>query len=224
MHADLWTLILCHLKLRDQAIYRRIEASARDAIVPADDFILKRRFSDNAEHLQSFFAYLRRHVFVYAFNIVLEHIPLSLLYIPKTICFSSVQTLSLRLTRITDRGVESLLRSCCNLAAFICVDNPLGVRACKAVARTAMTSSEIVAIRLSSCSLSDESLLMIAWGCKNARPDFYDLDVSHNAMNLSTFIHFCAAFRDNQAISFCCVSPTTVIASPRGSRSCFPGR
>ena len=47
---------------------------------------------------------------------------------------------------------------------------------------------------------------MIAWGCKNARPDFSDLDVSHNAMTLSTFTHFCAAFRDNEAISLLRIS------------------
>ena len=144
MQPDLWPLILCHLKLPEQAIARRIDTASRDAILPTDDFILKRRFSDNAEHLQSFFAYMRRHVFVHTANILLEHIPLSLFQIPAAVRFSSVRTLNLRLTRIADKGVESLLRACCNLTAFICVDNPLGLRACKAVARTMMTSTEIV--------------------------------------------------------------------------------
>ena len=70
MQPDLWPLILCHLKLPEQAIARRIDTASRDAILPTDDFILKRRFSDNAEHLQSFFAYMRRHVFVHVSNIV----------------------------------------------------------------------------------------------------------------------------------------------------------
>ena len=180
MQPDLWPLILCHLKLPEQAIARRIEVSEGDAVVATEDFILKRRFSDNAAHLQSFFAYMRRHVFGYTSNVVLEHIPLSLFEIPAAVRFSSVRTLNLRLTRIADKGVESLLRACCNLTAFICVDNPLGLRACKAVARTMMTSTTIVAVRLSGCSLSSESMVMIAWACKNAMPDFSDLDVSNN--------------------------------------------
>lgn len=37
-------------------------------------------------------------------------------------------------------------------------------------------------------------------------PDFSDLDVSQNAMTLPTFTHFCAAFRDNDAISLLRIS------------------
>ena len=47
---------------------------------------------------------------------------------------------------------------------------------------------------------------MIAWGCKNAMPDFSDLDVSHNSIDVSTFTHFCLAFRDNPAVSFLMLS------------------